>query len=587
MNTSTLLTRFLDAPADQPCVTLWHGAGQEERLTFGEMAVRAAGAADWLQTQGVTAGDRVALILPQGLPLLTAFLGALWLGAVPAILAYPNFKIDPVKYSAGLTGVMHNLQARLAVVDGAFPPALIDRVPRLRVADEGGWESAVTCVPPPHVAAPGDIAFIQHSSGATGLQKGVALTHQAALAQLTHLAEALAITAADRIYSWLPLYHDMGLIACFLGPLVYHLEVVMQSPTSWVMQPAVMLQLISRYRCTLAWLPNFALAFLADRVRPAQRQGLDLSCLRILTNCSEPVRAASMERFYAAFAPHGLRREALHTSYALAENVFAVTHSYPAGPLKPLWVHGDRWREAQVVKPVPAVHPQALALLDSGVCLTGNRVRIVDAAGQDVPPGQVGDILIYSDSLFTGYDNRPDLTRPVWDGEWYRTGDLGLCWEGRLVVTGRRNDLIIVAGKNIYPQDIEEIVSAHPAIHAGRVVALGFFNPDRGTEEMVVVAELEEEGTPASSPLEIELALRQAILAELDVAVKTIYLKPRHWLIKSTAGKPARADTRARLVREHPELQSEPAPSHTGAHEWSPRPNSSTTFSTMSSVVPA
>lgn len=553
----SLLSHFLAAPADRPCVTMWHGVEATERLTFGELAERAAGVASWLATQGVTVGDRVALILPQGLPLLAAFLGAMWLGAIPAILAYPNFKTNPAKYSAGLAGVRRNLQARLAVVDAAFPHPLPDsaRLPDLAALALPSPSSA----PPPHQAAPTDIAFIQHSSGATGLQKGVALTHQAVLTQLAHLAEALDIpitlhhsAPADRVYSWLPLYHDMGLIACFLGPLVYHLEVVMQSPTSWVMQPISMLQLITHHRCTLAWLPNFAFAFLAGRALRQRPAGLDLSSLRVLTNCSEPVQPAAMQAFYTTFAPYGLRRDALHTSYALAENVFAVTHSYPThAPSSPLWVDGDQWRQAHIAVPVAADHPQALALLDSGVCLTGNQVRIVDAAGQTLPPGHVGEILIHSDSLFTGYYNRPDLTQPVWDGVWYRTGDLGMCWEGRLVVTGRRHDLIIVAGKNIYPQDIEEIVGAHPAIHAGRAVALGFFNPDKGTEEIVVVAELED-GCQMSDALEIEMALRQAVLAELDVALKAVYLKPRHWLVKSTAGKPARADTRARLLQEMP-----------------------------------
>src|SRR5262249_28570006 len=174
----------------------------------------------------------------------------------------------------------------------------------------------------PHVSiGPDDVAFIQHSAGTTGLQKGVALSHAAVLRQLGHLAQALKIDHNDRIYSWLPLYHDMGLIACFMLPMVYHLPVVMQAPDDWVIQPVTMPELISEYRSTLAWVPNFTLQFLARRVRPEDREGLDLSCLRAIVNCSEPVKAQSMDEFMAAYATCGLRTNVLQSSYAMAENV--------------------------------------------------------------------------------------------------------------------------------------------------------------------------------------------------------------------------------------------------------------------------
>jgi acyl-CoA synthetase (AMP-forming)/AMP-acid ligase II len=185
--------------------------------------------------------------------------------------------------------------------------------------------------------------------------------------------------------------------------------------------------------------------------------------------------------------------------------------------------------------------------------LPNNKVRIVSSDGRELPDYEVGEIVIQSDSLFDGYHNRPDLSAAVVKDGWYWTGDLGFFGDGELYVIGRKKDLIIVAGKNIYPQDIEEIVSRHPAIHDGRVVATGLYNEDQGTEEIIIAAELESPKDENES-FEIERAIRNAIVEELGVAPRAIFLKPPAWIVKSTAGKPARSTTREKLLAEHPAL---------------------------------
>jgi acyl-CoA synthetase (AMP-forming)/AMP-acid ligase II len=400
---------------------------------------------------------------------------------------------------------------------------------------------------------PHRLAFIQHSAGTTGLQKGVALSHGAVLTQLHHLATALKVSDQDRIYSWLPLYHDMGLIACFMLPLVYHLPVVMQSPIEWVMRPGMMIQLIAEFRCTLAWLPNFAFQFLARRVRAEERGSYDLSSLRGLVNCSEPVRAQSIDEFLAIYGTGGLPSDAVKTSYAMAENVFAITQSPVDGAPRRIWVDGQQLWNAGRVALVTDNTDKSICFVSSGRCIEGNQVRIVGVDGTNLPEGMVGEIMIRSDSLFGGYYNRPDLTAQVFQDGWYWSGDLGFLHDGELYVIGRKKDLIIVAGKNIYPQDIEEIVWNHPAVHDGRAVAFGLYNPDLGTEDILVVAEVEEEEQLRDS-VEIERTIRSAIAATLDVTPRTIYLKPPRWVVKSTAGKPARSTTREKLLAEHPEL---------------------------------
>lgn len=553
---ATILSSLASAPREHRFVTMWSG-DHEESVTFGEFIDAAAAHAASFRRHGLSAGDTVVLILPQGIQLMATFVGAMMLGAIPTILAYPNFKVEPGKYRFGLSGVTKNLRARLIVLDAGFPDDLLSHVD---TRDGAEVVRAETVRRDSELPAPPDdpdaVAFIQHSAGTTGLQKGVALSHAAVLRQLDHLAGALDLSPDDRVYSWLPLYHDMGLIACFMLPLVFHLPVVMQSPTDWVIQPGTMLELVTRHRCTLAWIPNFTLQFLARRVHPDDREEFDLSSLRALINCSEPVRGQSMDEFTRAYADRGLRPTALQSSYAMAENVFAVTQSDLGRPPARANVELERLRSEHLAVEVPP-GPGAVEFVSSGRLLAGNQVRILDPDGAPLGEGHVGEIEIHSDSMLDGYYNRPDLTeQAIRDGR-YRTGDLGFLVDGELYVIGRKRDLIIVGGKNIYPQDVEEIVCAHPAVHDGRAVAMGLLNPELGTEDIVVVAEVNDErDLVPDRMLAIEAAIRGAIVAELGVAARGVYLKPPRWLVKSTAGKPARGATRDKLIAEHAELGS-------------------------------
>jgi acyl-CoA synthetase (AMP-forming)/AMP-acid ligase II len=555
----SLVAALCAAPLDAPFVTMWKSEDDFESLTYGEFLGRATQHAALMRACGAARRDRVVLVMSQGVALMSAFVGAMMIGAAPAILAYPNFKVEPAKYRSGLVGVTKNLGARLVMLDDSFPEEFMchieadDRTTIVRGTD--------ACRPIPidrfatDAIESGDVAFIQHSAGTTGLQKGVALSHGAVLRQLRNLAIALQINSQDCIYSWLPLYHDMGLIACFMLPIVYHLPIVMQAPEDWVMQPVTMLQLISKYRCSLAWLPNFSLQFLARRVRSEDRQDLDLSSLRMLVNCSEPVRAQSIDEFTAAYSSCGLLSTVIHSSYAMAENVFAVTQSEASARPARIWVDTERLRIEQHAFPTDSGAPGSICLVSSGRCLANNEIRIVSPDKRELPDGAVGEILIRSDSLFEGYYNRADLTSEAIKEGWYWSGDLGFVYDGEIYVIGRKKDLIIVAGKNIHPQDVEEIVSRHPELHDGRVVAIGLYNPDTGTEDIVAVAEAHDFSERVNTNA-IERDVRSAVVAELGIALRKLFVKPPRWLVKSTAGKPARAATREKLLAEHPELNS-------------------------------
>ena len=558
----TLLDALFEAPQDQPFVTMYHPdrCPEYETFTFGRFLDLAQHFAVSYQKAALRQGEPVVLIIPQGILLMAGFVGAILLGAVPTILASPTFKVDPQKYQHGLAGVTNNIKAQLIVLDRTLPPELIGHISRnqetcvLQVDEQ-------MCQPVGEKAAfaparPSDVAFLQHSAGTTGLQKGVALSHRVVLNQLRNLVSALRLTRQDRIVSWLPLYHDMGLIACFILPLVCHLRVVMQSPTDWLLRPGSFLQLASRYRCTLCWLPNFAFQFMARRVPLEERRNLDLSTMRVMINTSEPARAQSMEEFYRAYRSSGLSRTSLQTSYGMAENTFAVTQSTVDGVSCPrtIWVERKLlWSEGKI-KIVTADHPAAISLVACGRAMDSNMVRVVAKDGSDLPEGRQGEILVRSDSLFEGYYNRPDLTRKVLRDDWYWTGDVGFLLEGELYVIGRRDDVIIVAGKNLYPQDVEEIVCSDPRIHDGRAVAFGLYNPELGTEDLVVVGEVHHK-EDLKERRQISTEIRARILAEIEVAPRIVYLVPPRWVVKSTAGKPARSTNHRKFLRENPKLK--------------------------------
>lgn len=562
MKFSSLTEALGAAPADHPFITAWIDEDERETVTFGEFRRLARHHAQILTECGAEAGDRVVILMPQSISAMAAFVGAMMLGAVPAFLAYPNFKVEPAKYASGLAGVTANLAAKAVIIDDEFPQEILANISlgHETILVRSGKSTVPIAETGLRMLQPGpnSLAFIQHSAGTTGLQKGVALTHKAVITQLDHLAGALGLDAtSDRIYSWLPHYHDMGLVACFMLPMFCHLPVVMQPPTDWVMHPETMLQIITEYKCTLAWMPNFAFQFVPRRAPKRRWTQYDLSSLRALINCSEPIRASSMDEFQQAFSAIGLKPNALQSSYAMAENVFAVTQSdtsQSGGPGR-IWADDRRLRSEHRIEPMPEGTQGSICFVSSGRLLPHHEVKIISDKGEPQEDGCVGEIIIRSDSLFDGYFNRPDLSSAALIKGWYHTGDLGFFWRNELYVAGRKRDLLIIGGENIYPQDIEEISATHPAVHDGRVIAIGLYNPELGTEDIVVIAEVQRDELLSAAP-QIEQELRSLIVSGMGIAVKTILLKPPKWIVKSTAGKPARSATLEKLLKEHPEFGS-------------------------------
>ncbi|MCC6189301.1 MAG: AMP-binding protein [Anaerolineales bacterium] len=550
-----LAAHLAEAP-ERPALHLLHPKQPDQTLTYRDLLDRAAGFARAYAQAELAPGEVVVLILQHGEALVAAFWGAVLAGAIPAIMPFLTEKLAPEKYRQELAALIAITRPAALVTYPAFEP-------EARAALEPGTPvraillaSAIAPQPQPDLAAlpglagaPDDLVLLQHSSGTTGLQKGVALSHRAVLNQLASYARAIRLSADDVVVSWLPLYHDMGLIAGFVMPLLERVPLALMSPFDWVRAPYRLLQAVSRYRGTLSWLPNFAYNFCARKTRDRDLQGVDLSSWRAVINCSEPMRFESHQAFAERFAPFGLRPEALATCYAMAENVFAVTQGGIEAAVAVDPVDRRALISEQVARPAAAPNgsqPEVVHLLSAGRPLPNVRIRVLDPQRRDLPERQIGELALQSDCLLTGYYHRPDLTAQAFHEGWYLTGDLGYVADGEVYVTGRMKDLIIVGGKNVYPQDLEMLASEVPGVHPGRVVVFGVFNAELGTEDVVVVAEADSEDEAERAA--IAGNIRQHINRGSDVVVRAVQMVGPRWVLKTSSGKVARAANRDKFL---------------------------------------
>jgi len=394
------------------------------------------------------------------------------------------------------------------------------------------------------------IAFLQHSSGTTGLQKGVALSHRAVLNQIRAYSESIRLNAQDVVVSWLPLYHDMGLIAGFVMPLVCGVPLVLMSPFKWVRDPKVLMQAIQQHRGTLCWLPNFAYNHSARAIRPRDLGDLDLSSMRAFINCSEPVYLDSHRVFLNKFGAYGLKEEVLSACYAMAENTFAVTQ-YPIGQKAHVdWVETRALQEQRQAEKASAEAPGSTPMVSCGFPIPGTQISVVDVHGEHVPERRVGEVVLRSDCMLSGYYLRPEVTAQAMHDGWYFTGDMGYIAGGELYITGRKKDLIIVGGKNIYPQDLEAIANTTPGIVPGRSVAFGLFDKNLGSENIVMVCEVENGALFDEELKAIEMDLRRRVVQRSEVALSDVRLVGRRWLIKTSSGKISRSANRDKYVKE-------------------------------------
>ena len=555
MNTFPQQLKALHSRTPERVAIYLQFSGREDiPITYVQLLQGASKYASTLMRAGVKPGEVVVLILQHGEDMIYTFWGTILHGAIPSIMPFLTEKLSPERYRADLATLVSVTKPSAIITYPEFAAEI-----QMTLRDENSSCSVITT---DQLAQgtdlhfdslegfscnPQDIALLQHSSGTTGLQKGVALSHQAVFNQLNSYGRSLSLNENDVIVSWLPLYHDMGLIAGFIMPMLCGVTLVLSSPFDWVRAPYRLLQSISKYRGTLVWLPNFAYNFSAQKIRDRHIEGVDLSSLRAIINCSEPVRWESHQAFYQRFKMYGLRLEMLQTSYAMAENVFSVTQS-SLGDVPAL---DEIDREAFMVERVaksPVEGRPSMKMMSSGKPIAGVKVRIVDEQGQEMPERVVGEIALQSNSMLAGYYNRPDLSEKAFRDGWYLTGDYGYMVDDEVFVSGRKKDMIIVGGKNVYPQDLELLTYEVPGVHAGRSVAFGMFDETQGTEEVVIIAEADSEDVGEQQ--KVADAIRLHVTRNSAIALRYVKVVGQQWILKTSSGKTARSANKEKFLKE-------------------------------------
>ncbi|WP_128374609.1 fatty acyl-AMP ligase [Streptomyces cavernae] len=504
-------------------------------------------------------GDRAALVLPQGLDYVAAFLGCLYAGVVAVPLFAPGIPAHEGRLAAVLedcepacllsdfsaAGAVRSFLREHHLADA--PVVLVDQLP------DAPGESAEPAPRP----EPDDIAYLQYTSGSTRVPAGVMISHANVVANARQAIDAFVADpdpGATTTVGWLPLFHDMGLVLSVAAPVVGGFGSVLMDPVAFLENPARWLRLLGSYDGTISAAPNFAYDYCVSRTDPDLVDELRLERVRVLINGSEPVRPGTVERFRTAFEPAGLAPETHCPAYGLAEATVFVTADPTARVPSTLACDPDALSHGHVVARDPA-DPDAAVLVSCGAPV-GQELRIAGTSGEALPEGQVGEIQVRGPNIGRGYWKRSALSAEMFaaDGQgrggWLRTGDLGVLHDGRLFVTGRLKDVIIVDGRNHYPQDIEETVqSAAGLVRRDRLAAFGVSSPDGTGEKLVVVAEYRRDAMPTPEDAwDAERTVRAAVSARHGLRLGTLMLVPPGSVPRTSSGKVARAASRARYL---------------------------------------
>ena len=403
--------------------------------------------------------------------------------------------------------------------------------------------SNAEALPAPLPAANHTTALIQYTSGSTGDPKGVELSHGNLLANIRAMGAVLKATSADRVLSWLPLYHDMGLIGCWLGSLYYGSPVMIMSPMAFLADPSRWLRAIHSHGATLTAAPNFAFEFCLKSIQDTDIAGLDLSSLRAVINGAEPVSPITIARFAEKFAAYGFRPEMMAPVYGLAEN--SVGLAFPPLGRPPLIDRVDRASldRTGVARVVADENADALTLVACGRPLPRHEIRVVDDIGRELPERHEGRLQFRGPSATCGYYRNPEKTRALFDGDWLETGDRGYIAGGDVFITGRIKDLIKRAGRNIYPQELEEAVGSLEGVRKGCVVAFPTIDARAGTERLIVMAETRV--VDSAKREFIRKSIIDASQSLLNITPDEVVLAPPHAVPKTSSGKVRRSAARA------------------------------------------
>jgi acyl-CoA synthetase (AMP-forming)/AMP-acid ligase II len=534
------------------------GETETARLTYSELDQQARAIAAQLQARGYS-GKRALLLYPfQDTPaFIAAFFGCLYAG----VAALPTHVPKPNQFLARLQGFAVDAQATLALTTHSLLMLLRSRLAEASELAALDWLATDT-VPSTMAdswqepAVGGDtLAYLQYTSGSTGMPKGVMITHGNMLHNSALIHEFFGHTPSSRGVMWLPLYHDMGLIGGILQPIYGGFPVALLPPGALIQKPIRWLQAISRYRATTSGGPNFAYDAVCHRTTPEQRSGLDLSSWDVAFNGAEPIHARTLQQFIETFAPYGFRREAFYPCYGMAETTSFLSGGVKAEAPIVQWVERAALEQGQVVTASPS-QPGARVVVGCGQEGGEQKIIIVDPQClTECAANQVGEIWASSPSVAKGYWNQLEATAQTFnayladtgEGPFLRTGDLGFMLQGELFITGRLKDLMIIWGRNHYPHNIEQTVAqSHPDLRSGAGAA---FSVEINDEEQLVVAQEVERGALRTlNAAQVVEGIRRAIAEQHMVEVFAVVLLKPGSIPKTSSGKIQRHACRAQFL---------------------------------------
>lgn len=517
-----------------------------------------------LKNKGLKKGDICGIMMKHNHQFYPIYLGISLIGAVPSVLAYQNPKLHIEKFNKGLVGIAKHSGINYIITD-------LEMKNSISVVINNVIESTIKEIFATNEIFKNEIEvnynfdieinnllndwkdissndpfLLQHSSGTTGIQKGIVLSHNLILKHAENYSFSINMNIEDKIVSWLPLYHDMGLIAAFTIPLIIGATTIHIDPFDFIAEPAFFIETIDKFKGTLTWMPNFAYLVLANKIRKEDIINLDLSSMRMFINCSEPVTHIAHNEFVKFYKENGVSESKLGASYAMAETTFAVTQTPLGESSKILNLDKNELAQGKVLEIDINQEVNNRTCVSSGIPIKGCEIKIVSESGEALGEGLIGELLIKSVSMFNGYENNLEQTSAVLKNGWYLSGDLGFYYCGQYYIIGRKKDLIIIAGKNIYPEDVENIVNSCEGVIPGRVVAFGIYNSIIGTEQLHIVAETKLDEADYSN-------LKNSILQKAlinEISISGIHIKPPKWLFKSSSGKLSRNDNKNRIIEE-------------------------------------
>lgn len=526
----------------------------ERALTYSELRERAIDAARRLVKAGLKPESRVVLIADTDADFAILFFACQYAGLLPVPVALPTTLGGRDSYIAALRRQMIGCGAGAAVAPAELISYLREAASGLDLPLVGTPDDFYDLPRGDDLRPfmPRDRCYLQYSSGSTRTPLGVDIPQRVLMSNCHAIINhGLLAQPGDRCTSWLPLYHDMGLVGMALGPLYSGRPGVFLATQAFVKRPADWLRAISRHRATVSFAPSFAYDLCLRRVKDRDLDGLDLSCWRVAGCGAEPIHAAALAAFAARFAPCGFRETSFLPGYGLAEHTVAATFAPRGRPLRVERVAPGSLSERGEAVLAADDEPSAVHVVCCGAALPGHELRVVDEAGCALGERQVGEIVLSGPSVMLGYHNEPELTRHTIRDGWLWTGDLGYVADGELFVCGRLKDLIIVGGRKFHPQDLEWAVDELPGIRGGRVAAFGAAHGGRERVVMVV----EPNGTVPSDRL-VE-AVRRRVADLMGLYVDDVVLVPSGTVGRTTSGKVQRANAKARYERGELELAGE------------------------------